>query len=101
MDSESTATSLTSPKYIYMYPLKRHCNYYFQDDFATFSDNFEMTLDLASRKNPFLLVVLGDFNAKLSQWHDKDSSNSEGISVERITPQFWLHEIINESTHIL
>ena len=50
-----------------MYPLKRLCNYYFQDDFATFSDNFEMTLDLASRKNPFLLVVLGDFNAKLSQ----------------------------------
>ena len=38
-----------------------------QDDFATFSDNFEMTLDLASKKNPFLIVVLGDFNAKLSQ----------------------------------
>ena len=31
-----------------------------QDDFATFSDNFEMTLDLVSKKNPFLLVVLGD-----------------------------------------
>ena len=30
-----------------------------QDDFATFSDNFEMTLDLASKKNPFLLVVRG------------------------------------------
>ena len=38
-----------------------------QDDFATFSDNFEMTLDLVSKKNPFLLVVFGDFNAKLSQ----------------------------------
>ena len=38
-----------------------------QDDFATFSDNLEMTLDFVSKKNPFLLVVLGDFNAKLSQ----------------------------------
>ena len=38
--------------------------YQFQDDFATFSDNFEMTLDLALKKNPYLLVVLGDFNAK-------------------------------------
>ena len=56
-----------------------------QDDFATFSDNFEMTLDLVSKKNPFLIVVLGDFNAKLSQWHDKDSSTSEGISIENIT----------------
>ena len=38
-----------------------------QDDFATFSDNFQMTLDLVSKKNPFLIVDLGDFNAKLSQ----------------------------------
>ena len=72
-----------------------------QDDFATFSDYFEMTLDLVSKKNPFLLVVLGDFNAKLCQWHDKDSSTSEGISVENITSQFGLHQIINEPTHIL
>ena len=32
-----------------------------QDDLTAFSDNFEMTLDLALKKNPFLLVVLGDF----------------------------------------
>ena len=72
-----------------------------QDDFATFSDSFEMTLDLVSKNNPFLLVVLGDFNAELNQWHDKDSSTFEGISVERITLQFGLHQIINEPTHIL
>ena len=71
-----------------------------QDDFATFSDNFEMTLDLVSKKNPFLLVILGDFNAKLSQWHDKDSSTSEGISIENITTQFGLHQMINEPPHI-
>ena len=70
-----------------------------QDDFATFSDNFEMTLDLVSKENPFLVVVLSDFNAK--QWHGKDSSSSEGISVDSITSQFGLHQIINEPTHIL
>ena len=62
-----------------------------QDDFATFSENFEMTLDLVSEKNPFLLVALGNFNAKLNQRHDKDSSTSEGISVESVTSQFGLH----------
>ena len=36
-----------------------------------------------------------------SQWHDKDSSTSEGISVESITLQFGLHQIIVEPTHIL
>ena len=50
-----------------------------------------MTLDLVSKKNPFLLVVLGDFNAKLSQWYDKDGSTSEGISVENIASQFGLN----------
>ena len=60
-----------------------------------------MTLDFVSKKIPFLLVVLGDFNAKLSQWHDKDTSTPEGISVESIMSQFGLHQIINEPTHIL
>ena len=45
-----------------------------QDDFAT----FEMTFGLLSKKKSYLFVVLGDLNAKLSQWHDKDSSTFEG-----------------------
>ena len=72
-----------------------------QDDFTTFSDNLEMTLDLVSKENPFLIAVLGDFNAKLSQWHDKGSNTSEEISIENITLQFGLHQIINEATNIL
>ena len=35
------------------------------------------------------------------QWHDKDSSTSEGMSVESITLQLGLQQIIVESTHIL
>ena len=72
-----------------------------QDDFATFYHNFEMTLDLASKKNPYLLSILGDFIAKLRQLYDKDSSTSEGVSIENITSQFGLHQIINEPTHML
>ena len=60
-----------------------------------------MTLDLVSKKNPFLLVVLSEFNATLSHWHDKNSSTSEGISIENITLQFELQQIINQPTHIL
>ena len=37
-----------------------------QEDFATFSNNFEMTLDLVSKKNPFKIALLGDFNTQLS-----------------------------------
>ena len=46
-------------------------------------------------------MALGDFNAKLRQWYDKNSSTSEGISIENITSKFGLHQIINEPTHIL
>ena len=35
-----------------------------QDEFETFSDNFEMTLDILAQKNPFLMTTIGDFNAK-------------------------------------
>ena len=60
-----------------------------------------MTLDLVSKENTFLLVVLYDFYAKLSQRHDKGSSTSERMSVESIMSQFGLHQIINEPTPIL
>ena len=39
------------------------------DDFASFLDNFELTLDILAQKNPFLMVALGDFNAKSSNWY--------------------------------
>ena len=35
-----------------------------QDNFETFADNFEITLELLAQINPFLLTVIGDFNAK-------------------------------------
>ena len=60
-----------------------------------------MTLDLVSKKNPFLFVVLGDFNSKLSQAHDKDTNISKEISADSITSQLGLHQIINEPTYIL
>ena len=35
-----------------------------QDEFETFSDNFEMTLDILAQKSPFLMTAIGNFNAK-------------------------------------
>ena len=40
-----------------------------QDEFETFSDNFEMTLDILAQKNPFLMTTIGDFNAKSKDWY--------------------------------
>ena len=35
-----------------------------QDDFQAFIDNLEMNLETLAQRNPFLMVVIGDFNAK-------------------------------------
>ena len=72
-----------------------------QDDCETFADNFAMTLELLAQKNPFLLTAIGDFNAKSSNWYNKDKTSFEGNTIENLTSQLGLHQIINEPTHIL
>ena len=37
-----------------------------QDDFETFTENLESNLENLVQKNPFLVVAIGDFNAKSS-----------------------------------
>ena len=72
-----------------------------QDDFQVFIDNLEMNLETLAQRNLFLMVVIGDFNAKLKYWCSQDSTNFEDITIENVTPQFGLSEIIKEATHIL
>ena len=36
-------------------------------DFETFPKNFELNLENIVHRNPFLVVVIGDFNAKSSK----------------------------------
>ena len=35
-----------------------------EDDFESFANNFELNIDAVTANNPFLTVVLGDFNVK-------------------------------------
>ena len=45
-----------------------------QDEFETFSDNFEMALDILAEKNSFLMTTIGDFNAKSKNWYSQDKN---------------------------
>ena len=53
-----------------------------QDEFETFSDNFEMTLDILTQKNPFLMTAIGDFNAKSKNWYSQDKTSFEGKTIK-------------------
>ena len=65
-----------------------------QDDFQAFIDNLEMNLVTPAQRNPFLTVVIGDFNAKSKNWRSKDITNFEGIAIENATSQFGPSQII-------
>ena len=87
----------------------KHCNFITlyrsqsqsQDQFESFKENLELNLESAMHNNPFLVVLLGDFNAKSSNWCKNDITISVGKAVENISWQFGLHQVINEPTHIL
>ena len=42
-----------------------------------FLDNLELNFDHMADKNPYLMVALGDFNAKLNSWYSNDSTDIE------------------------
>ena len=60
-----------------------------------------MNLDKATTYNPFLIVVLDDFNAKSCNWCINDRTNFEGTKIETLTSQNILHQLIKKETHIL
>ena len=55
------------------------------DDFETSSKNFELNLQNLAQRNPFLVLAIGDFNAKSSKWHCQDKSTFEGNVTYNIT----------------
>ena len=54
----------------------------FQDIFESFIDNLELNIDAIAVKNPYLIGILGDFNAKLSTWCRSDKSTYEGSRID-------------------
>ena len=45
--------------------------------------------------NPFLTVILDDFNAKLSPWCNNDITTYEGSKIDGVTSQFGLQQGIH------
>ena len=72
-----------------------------QDDFELFANNFELNIDAVTTNNPFLTVVLGDFNIKSNLWLRADRTSYEGSKIDAITSQFGLQQLISEPTHLV
>ena len=71
------------------------------DTFEDFANNLELHLDKSAKKSPYLLVVLGDFNVKPSNWCKHEKTTYESSKIDAITSQFGLQKLIKEPTHVL
>ena len=72
-----------------------------QDEFEIFLKNFELTLDKIHENNPFMTIVLSDFNAKSNNWCKADLTSLEGSKIDTIANSYDLNQLIQEPTHIL
>ena len=51
-----------------------------QKEFNTFLDNLESNIVTVSFSNPFLTILICDFNAKCTSWYSKDNTTTEGTN---------------------
>ena len=72
-----------------------------QDQIEFFKENLELNLESVVKNNPFLVVLIGTFRVKSSNWCKNDITTTDGKAIENISSQFGLPQIINEPTHIL
>ena len=64
--------------------------------FTNFTTSLELTLQAISSKNPFLSLILGDFNAKNKVWFDRDNTTTKGAVINDPMTQYGLAQIIHE-----
>ena len=51
------------------------------DEFDNFLNKLNLTMESITQKNPFLTVVIGDFNARSSKWLTDDKTTQEGLKI--------------------
>ena len=72
-----------------------------KDEFESFADNLQLNLDSIALRNPYFIVVLGNFNAQTKGWYPLGKTIYEGTRIDGITSQFGLEQLIHEPTHII
>ena len=71
------------------------------DDFNSFITNLEKLIVSISSTNPHLLLMIGDFNAKSSNWSSNNTATAEGAQLDYLTSLYGMKQVITEPTHIL
>ena len=71
------------------------------DEFDSFITNLEKIVVDISRGNPHFLLLIGDFNAKSSNWSSNDATTAEGAQLDYFASLYGMKQVITEPAHIL
>ena len=71
------------------------------EELETFVKNLELNLELIFTENPYLTVVIGDFNVKSHNWYKGNKTTASSTKLEIMNSHYGITQIINEPTHIL
>ena len=69
------------------------------EEFSTFKQKWEETINNIFDLSPSHAIFLGDFNARNSVWWTGDVTNSQGEEISDLATQYGLHQLIDEPTH--
>ena len=67
----------------------------------TFLSNFKLLLDYIANHNPFVSIIIGDFNAISNNWYSSDKTTYEGKELGSLNPQCGFKQVLSDPTHIL
>ena len=67
----------------------------------TFLSNFKLLLDYIANHNPFVSIIIGDFNARSNNWCSSDKTTYEGKKLESLISRCGFKQVISDPTHIL
>ena len=71
------------------------------DEFDSFITNLENIVVDISRGNLHFLLLIGEFNAKCSNWSSNDATTAEGAQLDYFTALYGMKQVITEPVHIL
>ena len=58
------------------------------DQFENFVHILDLTFEVLTQQNPFLSVIIEEFNAKFSKWCFTNKTTPEGAKLDNLTYQY-------------
>ena len=71
------------------------------DEVDSFITNLDKMVDDTSRSNPHFVLIIGNLNAKSSNWSSSDITTAESAQLNYLTSLYGRKQVITEPTHIL